>query len=290
MQKCYCNDTCYYFKKIVSNVNDDGQTYIEHYDINKCNRMLGENSRKKPCDFYNKRLVKKYLDNDKNSQNMGISQNLSNITTVPNVKKKTLLTFKEVKDEIINLLKFYDIPNSNLLSKLNYYLNMLGYLVHDPSKETLAELNIRLLNSEINYNYIYLNNEAHFSKCLGEPEDDDSEREKEIYENIRNNKKPFEWTKNEFIQNIINKKVVIKKLKKSKKKNNKKNTNIQFTDIQIENENEEKEEKEEKEEEEDKKDEDSEDEEENSNDNKFDIENYTDDEFDNDDNYDDFSD
>ena len=40
MQYCYCNDPCYYFKKIVSNVNDDGQTYVEHYDINKCIRYL----------------------------------------------------------------------------------------------------------------------------------------------------------------------------------------------------------------------------------------------------------
>ena len=298
MQKCHCNENCFYFRKISSNIIE-GKKYIEHYDINKCSILLSDTSKKKNCGYYDKKLLKSTLDDTytsiitKDTSKVKSNKVKSNVTSKYTSERNfNSYTNKDLKYKIDNLLCFYNLPITNFFGKLNYYLLKLGYKVHEPNKETLSELKNRISNLEINKNFIYMNKDSYFSHTYSEF-DYDYDTELYMYNKIKLKEDPLHWVKDELVQNIIMKTKINYKGKESNNYYNKKINVIKKNKIKGEEEGEEEdieEEEEVKEEEEEK--------EVKQEDNEFDVEKNLDEEdYDDDDDndyedddYDDFSD
>ena len=308
MLKCNCNELCFYCKKI-SITEIDGKKYIQTHNINKCNRLLSDNSRKKPCYFNSKILVEEKAVNVENVQEK------IKIDT-PNKDKNVdkILTYRDIRNKINNMFEYYYIKSYNYFGNLNYYLKLIGYQAHDPTIESLSELKRRLSRKPNNVNKIYMNKESYFSHTI-EEFDYDYENEQQIFKKIKRGDNPLEWTKNEIVQDILKMKVLKHKKSSKSKKSTKsiKSTNSHkvtlIKELLKNNDNEEnyeleyKEEDKEEEDKEEDKEEDEEDEEEdeeedkdeknsqNLKDNEFDVEEFSDDDNNYDDNnYEDFSD
>ena len=63
MQKCNCNELCFYYKK-TSFIEKQGKKYIQTHHVNKCNRLLSDNSKKKPCKYLSNILIDEKLIED----------------------------------------------------------------------------------------------------------------------------------------------------------------------------------------------------------------------------------
>lgn len=282
-QFCNCNELCFYYQFIKSKAEGD-ITYLEKYNINKCNRLFNENTRKKPCDYYSKVLIerKKYIKNEYPEE-------------ISPKKNNEIITIGDIRFKIDNLLKFYDINTTNYFGRLNIYLKKIGYGIHDPTNETISELRIRLSKPPNNKYFIYINEKSYLSETLGEY-NFDYEKELQFKINIENKLDLLEWTKNEKIQEIL-KIDTIKKLPKKKntiknslkKKNSKINSDLEEYIEKEKNQNEEKEKYLDEDEEKNLDEDEDQGEEENLDDNIFDVDENSDDEFD-DDNYNEFSD
>lgn len=273
MQNCKCNEPCLYIRNMTQN-KIKGDSYIEYFDIYKCNRLPGENSRKPPCTYFSSTFVKRIkleLSEKKNSNSLSVKYNSKN-------------NFIDINDKINKLFDHYYINSTNYFGKLNYYLQQLGYAPHDPIKESLNELKIRLKKKPLDKTRIFINKDSYFSRCVGELYNDN---EIEMYERIKRRENPLEWTNDEYIKTIINREINnrSKKLKNSLIKPSKKikyTNNYLFVTDYIDNKNEE-----------DNSEDDNDDNEsvENIKDNEFDIEEITDDDNDyKNDDYNDFSD
>lgn len=207
MEKCNCNELCFYYRK-TSLIIKDGLKYCQINDINKCNRLLNDNFKKKPCDYNSIKLVhEKLLDE------LDISKTKESTKEIKEIKKKT---HKDIYYKIQQMIKYYNIKCFNYFGNLNYNLNLIGYHTHDPTKESLNELKCRLSKYPKNKTYIYINYQSYFSKCVEEYDYND-EWEKEILTKIKNKEDPFNWTKDEFIKNLLSKNKKINKYKKYKK-------------------------------------------------------------------------
>lgn len=317
MLKCNCNESCFYYKK-TSIIDIDGKKYTQTHNFNKCNRLLIENSKKKPCNFNSKILIEEKVVNVVNVVNVQEEDKekikIKNLVVADdkstNISTDKILTHGDIRNKIYDMFEYYYIKSSNYFGNLNYYLKLIGYHVHDPTIESLSELKTRLYKKPSNITKIYTNKESYFSHTIGEF-DYDYENEQQIFKTIKMKVDPFNWTKNEIVQDILKRKVLIyKKLSKSNKSNKSvklrkyyKLTSIEDINSDEEDEIEEKknnykEEREEDEENNDNEDnEDNEDDEEDDKnsesekDNQFDIEEFSDEDNDYDDNnYDEFSD
>ena len=307
MLKCNCNELCFYYKK-TSITEIDGKKYTQTHDINKCNRLLSDNSKKKPCDFNSKILIDEKVVNLQQDDKEKIKIDCPIVNKDKNHDK--ILTHRDIRNKINDMFEYYYIKSSNYFGNLNYYLKIIGYHSHDPTIETLSELKTRLSRKPNNVTKIYMDKESYFSHTIGEF-DYDYENEEQIFKRIKRGDDPLKWTKNEIVQDILKRKIHIhKKLSKSSKSTrpNKSNKSIKSTncykvtlinellknndDEEIE-EIEENQENEDKEDKEDDEEDDEEDEKnsENLKDNEFDVEEFSDDDNDYDDNnYEDFSD
>ena len=209
---CKCNEHCYFIEKIECNIID-GIRYIEYYYIYKCNRLSIDNSKKKPCDFYSKLLIKKKVDENS-------SQTKKYIISDKCIKTNDIYTIKRIKQNINKLAKFYYKPFTNFYGTLNHNLKLLGFSVHDPQKETFEELKIRLTNPENNISHIHLNNNSLFSQTIGEYNYDYDE-EYQMYKRVENDENILEYNKDDLdsILDIINRdKKYIKHSKNMKQK------------------------------------------------------------------------
>lgn len=279
MLKCYCNESCFYYKKI-SVMKIEDKKYMQIHNFNRCNRLLIDNLKKKPCDFNSKILIEEKLLEEKSN----------NKNTIVSKHNNKILTYKDVYNIIYKMFKYYYTNSTNFIGKLNYYLKLIGYSAHDPIKETLKELKTRLLKKPVNLTKIYINTESYFSKSEGEF-NYDYDNEVKLYKTIINGDDPLKWTKNEIIQNILKRKVHnYKKSRKSIRYNKTKSEDCndeQFVKNYISDSDEDKSEEEES----DNECEDEENNEENLKDNQFDIEEFSDDDNNlQNEEYDDFSD
>ena len=304
MLKCNCNEPCFYYKK-TSITEIDDKIYTRTHNINKCNRLLSDNSKKKPCDFNSKILIDEKLVETKIKIDCPIVSEEKNIDKI--------LTHRDIRNKINDMFEYYYIKSSNYFGNLNYYLKLIGYHSHNPTIESLSELKRRLSRKSNNVTKIYMDKDSYFSRTIGEF-DYDYDNEQQTFERIKRLDDPLKWAKNEIVQDILNRQVFKnKKLSKStkstkstksvKSKNCYKATLIKEL-LKNNNEDEEKDEKKDQEEEEDeekekKKDQDEENDDddddekndENLKDNEFDVEEFSDDDNDYDDNnYEDFSD
>lgn len=280
MQRCNCNEKCFYVRKVISS-NIDGQEYIEYYDINKCNRLLSDNTRKKPCD-YNSAILVESKKKTIHIENISIL----NETMNKNDNNLKLLTVNHVKNTINKMLKFYFTKSTNYFGNLNFHMKLLGYSIHDPRKETLKELKIRLSKPPKDITKIYLNKDVGIMQTLCET-DYDYENEQKMLKRIKDGYDPLEWTKDTDIQSILNKRRIIHKKHRNNKKEKTKGTYEEQVKVLDLDEEEEKDQDQDQDEDEEEEGEESK----NLKDNEFDIEENSDndDDFENND-YDDFSD
>mgnify|MGYP001165316353 CR=1 FL=1 len=285
MLRCNCNDTCFYYKKI-SVVEIDGKKYTQVHNINKCNRLLSENSKKKPCDFNSKILIEEKLLEENKIKN-------SNVAYDKKIYKT--LTHTDIHNKINDMFKYYYIKSYNYFGNLNYYLKLIGYHAHDPKIESLSELKIRLSKKSSNITNIYINKESYLSHTIGEYYYD-YENEKQIFNRIKIGNNPLQWIKNKNLQDILKINVIINK-KLTKYKKYIKSTKSYNKLILIENLMKDEEDKIEEKQNENQQEEDDNQKEndykdiENLDDNEFDVERFSDDDNDFDkDNYEDFSD
>ena len=77
MLKCNCNELCFYYKK-TSITEIDGKKYTQTHNINKCNRLLSDNFRKKPCDFNNKILIDEKVVQEEDKEKIKIDSPIVN--------------------------------------------------------------------------------------------------------------------------------------------------------------------------------------------------------------------
>ena len=306
MLNCNCNELCFYYKK-TSLIEIDGKKYTQTHNFNKCNRLIGENSKKKPCNFHSKILIdEKLVENE---------IKVESSTDSDNKKLDKIVTYGDIRNKINDMFQHYYIKSSNYFGILNHYLKIIGYHAHDPSMESLSELKTRLSRKSSNVNKIYINKESYFSHTVGEL-DYDYDNEEEILKKIQIGDNPLAWTKNEILQDILTRKVCMHKKSNKCNKSNKSNKSIKSSNYnkvtsikelmnKYEDEKEEQNEKEnnkqkvtpyqykenENEDEDEDEDKDEDNNSENLKDNEFDVEEFSDDDNDYDDNnYDDFSD
>lgn len=206
--KCECNEPCF-FTEQTSKIIKDGDEYLQKCEVYKCNRLKGENIKKIPCNFNHSIIIKEILLESKINNDSDDSVKC---------KKK----FVNDKTLIFNMLKYYNINCHNYFGKLNKYLSDIGYDIHEPEKESLTELKKRLLVIPEKKNIkIYIDNNSYFSQTIGE-QDYDEENDKKYDNEIKKNINPLEWTNNEILQNIRERKMLNKKSKNKKSKNKKK--------------------------------------------------------------------
>jgi hypothetical protein len=295
MEICDCNESCFYYQKKIC-VFKGQDEYIQTIDINKCNRLIFyQTSKKKQCNYNSTKII----EEKKLEKQMEVEKKLEPIEVV---KPVIVITYGDIRTFINNLLKRYDVDCKNYFGKLNHYMRILGYSVHDPTIETFSDLKYRLSKKPKHCKKrIYINKSSYTSQAMGEYHYD-SEKNLEYYDGIYNNNDiSLNWKTEKIIENILNMNITTKKQKvdisqdKIKIDNNIKNK-IEYLsvleEIEINEEDKDKEDKEDKEDKdkEDKEDTDNEEDKEKEEDGNFDVENCSDDDYENGDNYEDFSD
>lgn len=177
MENCYCKEKCFYYTLTTYNKNSN---YLEYRIINKCNRTI-ETEKKKKCKYLTNKLIKTIEYKDESIQ----KENFEN--------QGQILTYSMVYNELDHLLNMSK-PNIFLI---NRNLNILNLKSWNRSLESFYELKVRLSKPQIKEsNFIYYN-EANMPKV-----------NKSIYN--------FEWTNDDFIKKIL--KIKTKKIKGVNKK------------------------------------------------------------------------
>lgn len=205
MEKCKCNENCFFYTKSIITYKNNAN-YHQKILVNKCNRLVGDNIKKKPCDFLSNKILSEKI----------IEENKPNNTKEKyNKKNDKQLTYNDIRNELKQLMEWYYKPKTNLFGKINYYLKILGYDVHEPTMESLSELEYRISKPPKKIkNKIYVNNSSYFSKSIGEY-DYDYDEELYISNNIKNKHDPFEWLKVDYIKELLKPTKTSNKLSKS---------------------------------------------------------------------------
>lgn len=205
MEVCNCNESCFFFEKKMV-INKEGLEYVQITNVNKCNRSLAENPKKKPCNYKTTKIISEQLLNDNNDNKVECEQ--------PNIKS---LTYEDVRNDIIKSLTFYNVNSTNYFGRLNNNLRILGYDMHNPPTETLDELKYRLSKPPNNKKSIlYINKDSYLSQTLGENEYDE-DKLKEYFNGIfKNVEMSTKWKNDDNLKSIliINKRT--NKLRKNK--------------------------------------------------------------------------
>jgi len=205
---CNCNEKCLMITKIVLS-KDDIPTKVELY---KCNRLRIDGVKKQPCNFNKEVYIEDVL--------------LSKIKLLNEEEydyecKKLKVNYRNKFDKLLKTYNMYD--STNYYGKLNYYLQRLGYRAHDPPSESYEELLCRVSKKPTKIkSKIYIDKVSELSQAIGEY-DYDIDDENELFDNIEKKIKPFEFTEDPYIKNILsstkNKKVSTKNKKVSTKNN-----------------------------------------------------------------------
>lgn len=288
MEICNCKERCFFFEKKTI-IKKEETEYKQISIFNRCNRSLAENSKKKPCNYKTSKIISETIINNEIKNDESKDDKL-------NESDRPVQTYNDIKIKIHKLLEFYNINSTNYFGRLNNYLKIIGYSMHDPPTETLNELRCRLEKPpKKSKSKLYINNDSFLSQNMEEREYDEEklgEYYNGIFKNIEISK---QWKYDETLKNILTINKNTKKLRKNKLHKKSPNTNStnylnvldyienKEKDIDIDNTNNEHDnsEDEEEEEEEDK---------EEDKDNQFDVDNLSDDDYDNCDDDDDFSD
>lgn len=205
MEVCNCNESCFFFEKKTV-INKEGLEYVQISNINKCNRSLAENPKKKPCNYKTTKIISEQLLNDNNDNKVHYEQ--------PNIKS---LTYEDVRNNLIKSLTFYNVNSTNYFGRLNNNLRILGYDMHNPPTETLEELKYRLSKPPNNKKSIlYINEDSYLSQTLGENEYDD-DKLREYYNGIfKNVEMSTKWKNDYNLKRILTINKITKKLRKNK--------------------------------------------------------------------------
>lgn len=233
MNLCKCNENCYKFEKIY-NEKKENKEFLMKKTINKCNKLLSDNTKKKPCDYYDEKIeilyeIKNEEGKDKEKER---KKEKEENKKKEDRLKENLLSRTNLLEKLDNMLKSYNLNCSNYFGNLNQILIQLNYEVHLPYNESLSELKIRLKKRGDKKNRIYLCKESILSETVGEY-NYDYEIECYQYDNIINKKDVLEWTKDEEIKKILE----LKKRKVKKKKNKSKEIkklNKKLNELEIE--------------------------------------------------------
>ena len=179
---------------------DDIPTKVELY---KCNRLRIDGVKKQPCNFNKEVYIEDVL--------------LSKIKLLNEEEydyecKKLKVNYRNKFDKLLKTYNMYD--STNYYGKLNYYLQRLGYRAHDPPSESYEELLCRVSKKPTKIkSKIYTDKVSELSQAIGEY-DYDIDDENELFDNIEKKIKPFEFTEDPYIKNILsstkNKKVSTK--------------------------------------------------------------------------------
>lgn len=217
MEICYCKEPCFFFEKKTV-INRERQDYKQTIIFNRCNRSLAENPKKKPCNYKTSKIISETIINDgKSNENQDYKLSES---------KKPIQTYNDIKIKIDKLLEFYNINSTNYFGRLNNYLKILGYSMHDPPTETLNELKCRLEKPpKKNKPKIYINKDSFLSQNMEEREYDEEKLEEYyngIFKNIEISK---QWKNDETLKSILTINKNTKKSKKNKLHKKLKNTN-----------------------------------------------------------------
>ena len=233
---CDCKENCFSYVKMGIKIINNKQ-YYEKIKISKCNRLLIENIRKKPCGFYEEKVIstnkinktpedkKEDKTEDKTEYKIGKESDKKytdkSKKVTKKVPKKKIITVESIKKEISKKLELYEYSGTNYYANINKFLLLIGYKAHIPSLETLEDLKIRIKKPPSNPNILYgFRKELFLSISIGDLSEE-YEIDKDIYEKIYENKTkedPFLIYKENFIQNILKPKSKLKKNKNRTKK------------------------------------------------------------------------
>ena len=286
---CNCKEKC--FVKTIFRMKENIMQKVEIY---KCNRLPSDGVKKQACNFIKEIIIKEIVKADKEvKENDNNKENKSD-----NIKRNKLKI--NYKDELNKLLDKYNSQCTNYFGRLNYYMQRLGYKVHDPPNESFDELMNRLSKTPIKQkSIIYINKDAIFSQTIGEY-NFDLENEKIMHKNIVDKENMFKFTNDPYIKQLLTIEIVNNKKSKNKSKNKFKNNKLNVSLDELEqndvlNEKNKKEKDNENIENDDDDDDDDDDDNsdsdyENNKDNEFDVDNYSDEDDYEDIEYEDFSD
>ena len=134
--RCDCNNIGFSFRKL----EPDGNNF-QLVEITCCNTLPIDGKKKKPCNFYNKTIIRKDIIIEyKPANNENIGDIFHNRTPEENCRK-------EIND-YINLCKialcYKNIDNSRYISMINHNLRLLQYKLYNQETESLDELINRL--------------------------------------------------------------------------------------------------------------------------------------------------
>lgn len=134
--RCDCNNIGFSFRKL----EPDGNNF-QLVEITSCNTLPIDGKKKKPCNFYNKTIIRKDIIIEyKPANNKNIGDIFHNRTPEENCRK-------EIND-YINLCKialcYKNIDNSRYISMINHNLRLLQYKLYKQETESLDELINRL--------------------------------------------------------------------------------------------------------------------------------------------------
>ena len=228
IKSCQCKEKCFFIEKTILN-KDSNYDKIQVY---KCNR-LNKNSelysiKKKPCEFYEEYYIKELIVDDSIKENNDIDNTdkkskiettIKNIGTVKTGKSSRIinkLSNKKLLNDLNKLIEYYDIRGTNYFCKLNSLLINLNYDIHEPCKETIAQLKYRIENKI----YKSKNNIYKLDKF------DDEEERPLVFRCDE-----FDWFDDNLIIPFVNKYKNYKTKKKNPKK--KKETNVQKLELDM---------------------------------------------------------
>ena len=279
MEICNCKESCFFFEKKTV-IRKDDKDYVQIIISNRCNRSLAENPKKKPCNYKTSKIISEIIINDE----IVIKKYKDDIKPIKPIK-----THNDIRNKIVKLLEFYNFNSTNYFGRLNNYLKILGYSIHDPPTETLNELKCRLGKPpKKDKSKLYINKDSFLSQNMEEREYDEEKLEEYyncIFKNIEISK---QWKNDETLKSILTINKNTKKIKKNKLHKKLHNTNrtnylnvlydIENKEkiINIDNTNNEYDSNEDEDE-----DKDEEKDEEKDEDNQFDVDNLSDDDYDN---------
>lgn len=135
--KCDCNNNGFSYRKLEADGNN-----FQLVEITCCNTLPIDGKKKKPCNFYNKTIIKKdiIIEYKPIVKNKNISYIFHDRTPEENCRKEI--------DDYINLCKIASsnkfIDNGRYVSMINHNLRILQYNLYKQETESLDELIDRL--------------------------------------------------------------------------------------------------------------------------------------------------
>tara|TARA_B100000902_G_scaffold382607_1_gene420448 strand:- start:828 stop:1538 length:711 start_codon:yes stop_codon:yes gene_type:complete len=133
--KCDCNNIGFSYRKLEASGDN-----FQLVEITCCNTLPIDGKKKKPCNFYNKTIIKQDIVIEHKPIVKNIGDIFHNRTPEENCRKEI--------DDYINLCKiascYKSIDNGRYISMINHNLRLLHYKLYNQDTESLDELINRL--------------------------------------------------------------------------------------------------------------------------------------------------